>query len=232
MQGLFDDERSASQRALDAARAQAAADAARLGAQQAHAGRPARRRPGQLGRHGGRLARRAAGAALDRLFAARAALLQAQAAPGAALPPGTMHLDAGATARPLAGGGAGQRFYLVDTAGLAPGQRLWGRAAGPGAQVDGAWVPASAVVWHAGQAWIYLLQGADDDDAPAAGRPAAGAASEAAARFRRRALAGAERVDEGWFVPGLDGEDTVVVQGAQVLLSEELKFQLRNENDD
>ncbi len=245
VQGLFDDERSASQRALDAARAQAATDTARLAAQQATLdGLRATAQATWGPTVAGWLAAPQA-PALDRVFAGRSALLRAQATPGARLPAGPMHLSAGHDARPLEGGTAGQRFYLVDTANLAPGQRLWGHVAAPGAPVDGAWVPASAVVWHAGQAWIYLQQGADDDAPAAAAKPASGAApatasgaapaaapAEASASFRRRALAGAERVDERWFVPGLEDEETVVVQGAQVLLSEELKFQLRNENDD
>jgi hypothetical protein len=33
-------------------------------------------------------------------------------------------------------------------------------------------------------------------------------------------------------VPGLGQDDPVVIQGAQLLLSEEHKFQIRDENDD
>jgi len=33
-------------------------------------------------------------------------------------------------------------------------------------------------------------------------------------------------------VPGFEEDDPIVVRGAQVLLSEELKYQIRNENDD
>lgn len=238
VQGLFDDDRSASQRALDAARAQAAADAAHQGAQQAAVDSLQAAAQAAWGRTvAGWLAAPLA-TPLDHLFTGQAALLRAQATAGAVLPPGHLRLDTGGDARALDGGTPAQRLYRVEPARLAPGQRLWARAAGQGAPADGAWVPASAVVWHAGQAWIYLLQSADDDDAAPATAPAASASASAAAAaptrasFRRRALAGAERVDERWFVPGLEDEDTVVVQGAQVLLSEELKFQLRNENDD
>ncbi|HSN33593.1 MAG TPA: hypothetical protein VLU41_12985, partial [Ideonella sp.] len=64
----------------------------------------------------------------------------------------------------------------------------------------------------------------EGDDAKAGAAPADA--------FQRRALAGAERDGARWFVTGLDDERKVVVRGAQVLLSEELKFQIRNENDD
>ena len=102
-------------------------------------------------------------------------------------------------------------------------------------------MPASALVWHAGQPWIYVQAGAggqdDDDDAPAAAASAAStpaSAPAAAAReaFTRRAVPLARRVGERWFLPGMDDDTPVVVRGAQVLLSEELKFQIRNENDD
>ena len=53
--------------------------------------------------------------------------------------------------------------------------------------------------------------------------------------FRRRALPGAEResgADGRWFLPGFDATQAVVTRGAQVLLSEEQKGLLKNENDD
>jgi len=253
VQALYDDDRSASQRALDAARAQAAADAARLGALQAAL-------------DGQRAALRAAwgsvvagwldaprAAQLDRLLTAHAALLRALAMPGKPLPDGTLRLDAGGDALPLASAAPGQRLYVVESANLVPGQRLTARTFDRASRRKGAWVPDSAVVWHAGQPWIYLRTDDDDDEAKPGGAatPAGGAAASAAARpqangasspganakpardaFQRRALVGAERDDDRWFVPGLDDDDTVVMQGAQVLLSEELKYQLRNENDD
>ena len=50
--------------------------------------------------------------------------------------------------------------------------------------------------------------------------------------FQRRGLPNALRLGEQWFVPGLEADDPVVVRGAQLLLSEELKSQIKNENDD
>ncbi|HUL67482.1 MAG TPA: hypothetical protein VLW55_23010 [Burkholderiaceae bacterium] len=253
VQALYDDDRSASQRALEAARAQAAADAARLGSLQAAL-------------DGQRAALRATwgsvvagwldaphAAQLDRLLAARAALLRALAMPGKPVPKGTLRLDGGGDANPLVAAAPGQRLYVVESADLVPGQRLTARVFDRASRRRGAWVPDSAVVWHAGQPWIYLRTDDDDDDtkpgdagtpagaasAPVAARPQANGASSPAANgkpardaFQRRALVDAERDDERWFVPELDDDDTVVMRGAQVLLSEELKSQLRNENDD
>jgi hypothetical protein len=131
-----------------------------------------------------------------------------------------------------------------------------------GAPQQGAWVPASAVVWHAGQPWVYVRESdadapapassapagpvskaksakdADDDaDRPAtpvatAASPASSAVATGPGAFQRRAVPHAHRQGDRWFLPGFEEDDPVVVQGAQVLLSEELKYQIRNENDD
>ena len=45
-------------------------------------------------------------------------------------------------------------------------------------------------------------------------------------------MSGGEAVGDDWFVAGFEDDAEVVVRGAQVLLSEELKFQIKNENDD
>ncbi|GAP38451.1 hypothetical protein [Piscinibacter sakaiensis] len=156
-------------------------------------------------------------------------------------------LPAGAGAAPEASAGGRQWLYLAPGGGLAVGQRLLAHGAGDGAAREGLLVPAAAIVWHAGQPWIYVRESGRDEDegaeaapapaSPSASMPGAGAAArpaEAVAkdRFQRRALPAARRVGEQWFVPGLSEDDPVVVRGAQVLLSEELKSQIRNENDD
>lgn len=244
VQGLFDDNRSASQRALEAARAQAAADASRVAA--AQAALEAQRATAQLawGRTVAGWLEAPKAAPLDRLLTARAALLRAAIAAGQTHAPGTLRLDAGGHATLLAGSATGARLYMAEPATLAPGQRVMAHVADRSTPIQGAWVPAGAVVWHAGQAWVYVQRHGDDDhdetsaaganpaSAPAAAHPANAAPAPARDVFERRSIAGAERVDDRWFVPGLHDEDAVVVQGAQVLLSEELKFQLRNENDD
>lgn len=105
-------------------------------------------------------------------------------------------------------------FYLVQDASLRAGSRVIA-AVGTGAQVlEGVLVPNEAVVWHAGKPWVYLRQNADT--------------------FARYALSASRDLGGDWFsrdddlVPGREA----VVSGAQLLLSEELKFQIRNENED
>jgi hypothetical protein len=91
--------------------------------------------------------------------------------------------------------------------------RVVARISMAGAPIGGVLVPSAAVVWHAGKAWAYV-KNADDS-------------------FARFEVSTADELDGGWFnASGFDAGDEVVVSGAQLLLSEELKYQIRNENED
>jgi membrane fusion protein, multidrug efflux system len=104
-------------------------------------------------------------------------------------------------------------FYLVDGAGFRAGMRLTARIGTGGAVVDGVIVPAAAVVWHAGKAWAYVKE---DEQT-----------------FARHEVSTRRELDDGWFnAEGFEEGDEVVVSGAQLLLSEEMKSQIRNENED
>lgn len=109
-------------------------------------------------------------------------------------------------------------FYLVEGGGLRAGMRVTARISLGGDRLDGVVVPASAVVWYAGKAWAYVRQDPET--------------------FARHEVSTAQELDGGWFnATGDDGAgfragDQVVVSGAQLLLSEELKYQIRNENED
>jgi hypothetical protein len=104
-------------------------------------------------------------------------------------------------------------FYLVNGGGLRSGMRVAARIKMGGAPASGVIVPAAAVVWHAGKAWAYVK---DDEQT-----------------FARFEVSTADELEGGWFnTAGFDDADEVVVSGAQLLLSEELKYQIRNENED
>ncbi len=105
-------------------------------------------------------------------------------------------------------------FYLVNGGGLRSGMRVAARIRMGSAPVSGVIVPSVAVVWHAGKAWAYVK---DDDENS----------------FARFEVSTADEMEGGWFnTTGFDADDEVVVSGAQLLLSEELKYQIRNENED
>lgn len=282
VQALFDDDRNASQRSLEQARAQAAADQLQWRGAQQQLGAladAARAAWGPLLADGLSPAEGARPAGADRLGALLAGsevLLRAVLrADDGTVPPAQLRLQRAGGAAPttarllgpvpgLAGGetsgaAAGRHLlYLAPGHGLAVGMRVQARSLGGTAQAKGMTVPSSAVIWHAGQPWIYVRESGADDDEPAASRPAgsasaaargeappvsgsstavvpvpaAAASAPALDRFQRRGIPGAQRLGERWFIPGLAEDDPVVVRGAQVLLSEELKYQIKNENDD
>lgn len=78
--------------------------------------------------------------------------------------------------------------------------------------VHGVVVPSSAIVWWQGRAWIYIKSGTD--------------------RFARRAVAtDIPAADGSYVVADMVAGGDVVVQGAQMLLSEELRGEIRASDD-
>lgn len=94
-------------------------------------------------------------------------------------------------------------LYSAASAGLPAGLTVNGRAQSQGAET-GVTLPATALVWWQGKAWVY-----EQVDA---------------GRFRRRGADGALQTADGWFIPA-QTEMQVVTSGAQILLSEELRSQ-------
>lgn len=79
--------------------------------------------------------------------------------------------------------------------------------------VGGVRIPGEAVVWYAGKPWAYVQ--VDEE------------------HFLRRPLEAARRLGEDWFVAeGFQAEEMVVVSGGQMLLSEEFRAQIPDEDDD
>lgn len=104
-------------------------------------------------------------------------------------------------------------FYRAKAENLRSGMRLRTELNLNGKANTGIIVPNSAVVWYSGQAWVYLKVRED--------------------QFVRRPVNTDTEVDGGWFnQSSLQPGNEVVIAGAQLLLSEELEFQIKNENDD
>ena len=103
-------------------------------------------------------------------------------------------------------------FYIAEGEGLRGGMRIVGQLISGGAR-EGVALPEAAVVWHAGKAWAYVKE---KDDT-----------------FVRRLVRTDHEIGDAWFnAEGYEAGEQVVVSGAQLLLSEELKFHIRNENED
>ena len=106
-------------------------------------------------------------------------------------------------------------FYIAPerAAGLLPGMNVLAHLPS-GPKVRGILIPAAAVVWRQGSAWVYVQTGPDE--------------------FARREVLVETPVREGWFVmKGFSAEEPVVVSGAQLLLSREfLPVRPKEEEED
>jgi hypothetical protein len=110
-------------------------------------------------------------------------------------------------------GGSSTWYWTGPAVSLRVGQRVYMPAATRAGAPPGVRVPESAVVWQAGQPWVYLAEDAE--------------------HFRRQALQLGAALGDAWFSSGpLRAGAPVVVQGAQLLLSEESRALIRNENGD
>lgn len=104
-------------------------------------------------------------------------------------------------------------FYVAPAASLRAGMRVTTRLAARDKATAGVIVPHAAVVWFANKAWVYRKQGAD--------------------KFVRTRINTDIEAGDGWFnAGGIHAGDEVVTSGAQLLLSEEFKYQIKNENED
>ena len=96
-------------------------------------------------------------------------------------------------------------LYVADTT-LPANLRTSARVPTSSQAVSGLLIPEAAVVWYGGQTWAYVLT--------------------APGRFTRRYVPAASEEDQGFVVTsGFHAGDQIVTQGAQLLLSEELKPQ-------
>ena len=106
----------------------------------------------------------------------------------------------------------GDTWLLAAPAGGLPAGARVRVLAASSTSTSGVRVPPSAIVRFGGKAWVYVRVAPD--------------------QFVRHAL-GAERpLADGLFTEALTADTQLVTSGAQLLLSEEFKFQIKNENTD
>lgn len=112
-------------------------------------------------------------------------------------------------------------YYRAPAENLRVGMRVDTRLAGHDKSAEGVIVPASAVIWYADKAWVYQKQAVKQGQ------------KSGEDHFVRRQINTDSEAGDGWFVAGdLKAGDEVVTNGTQLLLSEEFKGQIKNENDD
>jgi hypothetical protein len=151
-------------------------------------------------------------------------LLQITLPPGVVLstPPATASIKVGDAQRPITFVSPATRidpriqgvsfFYTVEaTSGVLPGMNVLAFLPS-GKSIEGVAVPASAVVWWQGRAWIYRRTGASS--------------------FTRLAIATDLPSPDGGYIANNVAKDAeIVTQGAQLLLSEEFRAQIQVDED-
>jgi multidrug efflux pump subunit AcrA (membrane-fusion protein) len=117
---------------------------------------------------------------------------------------------AAAPADPQAPGETHLFRVAAEDLGLRPGLAIVAKLELPGDPRKGVLIPSTAVVRFGGKIWAYL--------------------EVAEGRFMRREMEDAGSLEKGWFVSsGFKAGDQVVIGGAGLLLSEELKSQIQVE---
>jgi hypothetical protein len=214
---LFEDDRNVSQKSLEEARAVTETNQAKLQAAEA----AQNSLDATLRQQFGEALARAATAPMSELFqellTGRAVVLRVTlpANDGASAP---VHITVDGpdgqpvSARKLSASPEGDSavqgnpyFYAADSA-LPVGTRTTAHVPLGDKSTLGLLIPESAVVWYGGQPWVYVRTSAD--------------------HFTRRYVPSASPVDRGFVVTsGFRAGDDVVIRGAQLLLSEELRPQ-------
>lgn len=115
--------------------------------------------------------------------------------------------------------GYGKTFYYSAPAEqLRIGMRVIAEIDAVGSKpASGVVIPNQAIVWFGGKSWAYFKLGTNK-----AGED----------QFVRKPISTDTEMTSGWFNQGIDAQSEVVVSGAQLLLSEEFKNQIKNENGD
>jgi len=105
-------------------------------------------------------------------------------------------------------------FYLTSNNSLMMGSKINAYIeTGEDRHVKKFYVPKSAIVWNDGKPWVYAKTGNNS--------------------FLRRPLSKMKEVDDGWNVQFENiSPKEIVTKGAQLLLSEEYKHLITNENED
>ena len=166
---------------------------------------------------------------LNKLFTRQASLLLLTMPAGAALPPetDTIHVSLNndlqhANPARLIGPAyetdqstiQGETYYFeVATGQLRTGMRLDAWIPRQNKALQGVWVPDQAIIWYVGQAWTFVEL-----------KPG---------RYQRRSLKSGIVADNGIFMQqGIKPGDHIVTVGAQMLLSQEFKWQIQDGGDD
>ena len=163
---------------------------------------------------------------LSQLFSGRKMLLQVILPPNQQLPanPGPVMVEpSGRRERAIAAdfiapatqtdySGQGESYYfLCENNNFRVGMKMTAWVGDPGLKIQGVIVPGSALIWYMGQTFIYTKLSGD--------------------QFVRRELKKFKPAGEGYFVQdGLKEGEAIVSTGAQMLLSQEMRQHIPDED--
>jgi hypothetical protein len=103
-------------------------------------------------------------------------------------------------------------FFQTDGRRIRPGMRVAAWIPEQGENQSGVVIPKSALIWYMDQAFVYIKTDAE--------------------HFSRRTIDQYSAMTDGYFVgSGINAGEQLVVMGGQMLLSEELKGQIPDEDD-
>ncbi len=106
-----------------------------------------------------------------------------------------------------------QYFFLATENDLPAGLQITARIPSKTDASAGVAIPRNALLWHLGQTFIFIKQGDD--------------------QFIRREVSNYREIPEGYFVASdIEVGQVVVTSGAQLLLSQQLRAQIPDEDDD
>jgi len=104
-------------------------------------------------------------------------------------------------------------FFQADSGHIRPGMRVAAWIRQQDGDRAGVTIPKSALIWHLDQAFVYIKTGKD--------------------RFSRRPVTHFSTTADGYFISGgIEPGEELVTTGAQMLLSEEMRGQIPDEDDD
>ena len=110
----------------------------------------------------------------------------------------------------------GQTFYyLIQSSEIRIGSKLIGYYFQDGIKKTNLYeVPNTSIVWSNGLSWVYIEQEPH--------------------LFIKKPIILENEINRGWLISAelISPSDSLVIKGAQLLLSEEFKYQIKNENED
>lgn len=106
-------------------------------------------------------------------------------------------------------------YYLVYDNKILNGEKFTGHSLASSEDQRFLFVPKESVIWSNGMPWAYTH-------------------TINTGKYIKKSLAGLKEANNGWIIEegNFKAGDLIVIEGAQLLLSEEFKYQIKNENED